>query len=185
MAAVVQMDTTSEDQVYAVDISDDLEHAVYVSNLAYEVGKEMSLDEDTCHELALAGMLHDIGKLKLTDYIYGADHPSHMEELRQDRMHSQLGYEALQYDGYSDFVLDAILYHHENEDGSGFPKNLRGEEIPQGARILHVCDVFAALMADRPYREGFDLETAMELMIEEIKHFDMEVFLAFQRVVHR
>jgi HD-GYP domain-containing protein (c-di-GMP phosphodiesterase class II) len=53
-----------------------------------------------------------------------------------------------------------------------------------GARILRVCDVFSALISDRPYRRAFDKETAMELMIEEVKNFDMEVFLAFQRVIH-
>ena len=86
---------------------------------------------------------------------------------------------------YSDFVLKSILYHHENYDGSGYPSNKSGEEIPIGARILRVCDVFAALRSDRPDRKAFDMETVMELMIEEVKNFDMQVFLAFQRVVHK
>ena len=60
-----------------------------------------------------------------------------------------------------------------------------GEEIPIGARILRVCDVYAALISDRPYRKGFDISTVMELMIDEVKNFDMQVFLAFQRVVHK
>ena len=60
-----------------------------------------------------------------------------------------------------------------------------GEDIPLGARIIRVCDVFAALTTDRPYRKRFDVDETMSLMIDEIKHFDMRIFLAFERVVHR
>ena len=107
-----------------------------------------------------------------------------IEELKYVRMHSTLGYEELKDQGYSEFVLESILYHHENYDGTGYPDNLIGDQIPIGARILRVCDVFAALTSDRPYRTAFDVATVMELMIDEIKNFDMEVFLAFQRIIH-
>ncbi len=80
--------------------------------------------------------------------------------------------------------MESILYHHENYDGSGYPENLSGENIPMGARILRVCDVFAALISDRSYRRAFDRETAVELMIDEVKNFDMEIFLAFMRIIH-
>ena len=130
-------------------------------------------------------MLHDIGKLKLTSYINGQEQdPLVIEELKYVRMHSTLGYEELKGQGYSDFVLESILYHHENYDGSGYPSNKAGDDIPIGARILRVCDVYAALISDRPYRRGFDISSVMELMIDEVKNFDMQVFLAFQRVVH-
>lgn len=184
MAASLPM-TKNDDDTPVLDLSDELKHGIFVSNLAYEVGKELHLSEEVCHELALAGILHDIGKVKLTGYLYGAQDTLRVEELRYDRMHSQLGYEALKDQGYSEFILESILYHHENYDGSGYPSNLRGEEIPFGARILRVCDVYAAYRADRPYRSAFDLESTMELMIEEIKNFDIKVFLAFQRVVHK
>ena len=141
-----------------------------------------ALDRD----LVTAGAtLHDIGKLKLTGYINGQERdPLLIEELKYVRMHSSLGYEELKEQGYSDIVLQSILYHHENYDGSGYPSNLSGDSIPLGARILRVCDVYAALSSDRPYRKAFDVSTVIELMIDEIKNFDMEVFLAFQRVVH-
>ena len=130
-------------------------------------------------------MLHDSGKLKLTGYINGQENdPLLIEELKYVRMHSSLGYEELKDQGYSELVLQSVLYHHENYDGSGYPSNLRGDSIPLGARILRVCDVYAALSSDRPYRRAFDVSTVIELMIDEIKNFDMEVFLAFQRVVH-
>ena len=175
----------STDRILDFDLSAELNHGVVVSNLAYAVAVEMGLDEEFCYQMAIAGMLHDIGKLKLTGYINGQERdPLLIEELKYVRMHSSLGYEELKDQGYSDIVLQSILYHHENYDGSGYPSNLSENSIPLGARILRVCDVYAALSSDRPYRKAFDVSTVIELMIDEIKNFYMEVFLAFQRVVH-
>ena len=171
----------STDRILEFDLSAELNHGVVVSNLAYAVAAEMGRDEAFCYQMAIAGMLHDIGKLKLTGYINGQERdPLLIEELKYVRMHSSLGYEELKEQGYSDIVLQSILYHHENYDGSGYPSNLSGDSIPLGARILRVCDVYAALSSDRPYRKAFDVSTVIELMIDEIKNFDMEVFLAFK-----
>ena len=173
------------DRILDFDLSAELNHGIVVSNLAYEVASELGLEQESRSELAVAGMLHDNGKLKLTEYINGRERdPLLIEELKYVRMHSTLGYEELKDQGYSEFVLESILYHHENYDGTGYPDNLIGDQIPIGARILRVCDVFAALTSDRPYRTAFDVATVMELMIDEIKNFDMEVFLAFQRIIH-
>lgn len=175
----------SADRILEFDLSVELNHGIVVSNLAYAVAKELGLEEEFCYQMAIAGMLHDIGKLKLTGYINGQEQdPLLIEELKYVRMHSSLGYEELKNQEYSDIVLQSILYHHENYDGSGYPSNLSGDSIPLGARILRVCDVYAALISDRPYRKAFDVSSVIELMIDEIKNFDMEVFLAFQRVVH-
>ena len=175
----------SGDRLLDFDLSEELNHGIALSNLAYAVAAELGQDEEFCYQMAIAGMLHDIGKLKLTDYINGQENdPLLIEELKYVRMHSSLGYEELKDQGYSELVLQSVLYHHENYDGSGYPSNLRGDSIPLGARILRVCDVYAALSSDRPYRKAFDVSTVIELMIDEIKNFDMEVFLAFQRVVH-
>ena len=175
----------SGDRLLDFDLSEELNHGIAVSNLAYAVAAELGQDEEFCYQMAIAGMLHDIGKLKLTEYINGQENdPLLIEELKYVRMHSSLGYEELKDQGYSELVLQSVLYHHENYDGSGYPSNLRGDSIPLGARILRVCDVYAALSSDRPYRKAFDVSTVIELMIDEIKNFDMEVFLAFQRVVH-
>lgn len=184
MGAMIQEKKTTE-RILDFDLSSQIRHGIAVSNLAYDVAMEMGEDEEFCYQIAIAGVLHDIGKLKLTGYINGQEQdPLLIEELKYVRMHSSLGYEELKDQGYSDIVLQSILYHHENYDGSGYPDNLVGEEIPLGARILRVCDVFVALSSDRPYRSAFQKEAVMSLMIDEIKNFDMEVFLAFQRVIH-
>ncbi|MCF0132769.1 MAG: HD domain-containing protein [Blautia sp.] len=168
------------------DLSTELQHGVLVSNLAFSVAKEYGLPEKQCYDLAVAGLLHDIGKFKLKSYVdMDNEEPLMIEELRFVREHSTLGYEELKGQGYSQFILDSILYHHENYDGSGYPDNKRGEDIPIGARILRVCDIYAALCSDRVYRKAYDKDTAIELMIDEVKHFDLRVFLAFQNVVHK
>ena len=174
----------TQKHLISFNLEKEIEHGIQVSNLAFRVGKQMGLSEETCHELAVAGVLHDIGKLRLYNYIAGEENPMVVEEMKYVRRHPELGYESLKDRGYSRFVLDSIYYHHENYDGTGYPDNLIGDQIPIGARILRVCDVFAALTSDRPYRTAFDVATVMELMIDEIKNFDMEVFLAFQRIIH-
>ena len=186
MSSTQKTNTDAQDRILEVDLYSELKHGVAVSNLAYDVAEEMGLNRDMCYQMAIAGILHDIGKLKLVGYINGQENnPLVIEELKYVRMHSTFSYEILKDQGYSGTVLESILYHHENYDGSGYPSNKSGTDIPLGARILRVCDVFAALTTDRSYRGAFEEETVMRMMIEEIKNFDMQVFLAFQRVVHK
>lgn len=167
------------------DFKDGISHGILVSNLAYSLAKAMKLEEAECYDLALAGLLHDIGKLELSQYLYGRnDDGLSIEEMKYMRMHSKLSYDLLLDYHYSDNLMDTILRHHECYDGSGYPDNLQGEEIPLGARIIRVVDEFAALIADRPYRKAFDIDTAVDIMIEEVKNMDMVVFITFQRMIH-
>lgn len=175
----------SIDKVLKEDLEYAINHGIIVSNLSKMVAKEMGLDEETCQLMSVAGMLHDIGKLKLSKYLYGRRENSlAIEDIKYVRMHSAFSYEILKKRGYDPFILDAVYYHHENYDGSGYPDNLSGEDIPLGARIVRACDVFAALVSVRPYRAAFDIDSAIDLMIDEVTNFDMKVFLAFQNVVH-
>ena len=181
------VDNNAPDEIidFNIDsIPEALMHGICVSNLAYDIGKELGLDDEYCNMLAMAGMVHDIGKVKVYAYLYGGDDTLNVEKLKYIRMHSKLGYDILSEKGFSNDVLEAVLYHHENYDGSGYPENLAGENIPLSARILRVSDVFAALISNRTYRKAFDFNTAIELMIDEVKNFDMKIFLAFMRVIH-
>lgn len=167
------------------DLKSGLNHGIMVSNLTYLIAKKMNLDEDMCYEMAVAGLVHDIGKLQLSQYLYGRDEKSlAVEEMKYMRMHSMISYNILQHYSFTYLTLETVLHHHECYDGSGYPDNLVGDDIPIGARVLKVADTFAALISDRPYRKAFSYETAMEIMIDEVKNFDMEVFIAFQRVIH-
>jgi putative nucleotidyltransferase with HDIG domain len=162
----------------------ELTHGMVVSNVAVLVARELNLDNDTCDKVALGGMVHDIGKLKINSYVdYEQKHSMRIDQMRYVRTHPTLGYAALTEMGFDKDVCEAVFYHHENYDGTGYPSNLSGEDIPLMARILRVSDVFSALISDRSYREAFDIDSAVELMIDEVRHFDMRVFLAFQRVI--
>lgn len=167
------------------DLEEAIDHGILVSKLAHLLAKEMGLDNDFCYAMAEAGLIHDIGKLRLGRYLYGRNKNALVvEEMKYIRMHSSIGYEILLEYGYSEDVSKAVYHHHENYDGSGYPHNIKGESIPLGARILRICDVYATLISDRRNRIAFDKETAIKLLIEEIKNFDMKIFLTFISVVN-
>lgn len=180
------------------DVANIIGHSIIVSRLSYMVGKELGIPDDLCQELAVAGVMHDIGKIRLDSFLEISHRSKQSEteserigeeqlntdEVQYVRMHSKFSYEILKEYGYSDIVLDTVLYHHENYDGTGYPEGLQGTDIPMGARILRVCDVFAALIGRRIYRDAFDVDTAAAIMIDEVKNYDMRVFLAFQRAIH-
>lgn len=156
-----------------------------VSILASELARELGCDEKFIHKVAVAGMLHDVGKLQVSPYIYGRQRNTmKIEEMRYVRLHAKLGAEILKREGYDQDIVDMVHYHHENYDGSGYPYRMRGDEIPLGARLIRVCDVFSALVSDRPYRKAFDADTAFGMVIDEVRHFDMRAFLAFQRLIN-
>lgn len=165
-------------------LHDEMYHGIEVSNLAVMLAEEMGESPAFCKDLSVAGVLHDIGKLKLTDYIFSEEDTLVIEHMKYVRQHSLYSYKILKDARYPDNISDAVFYHHENYDGSGYPDNLKGEEIPWMARILRTCDVFAALTSDRSYRKAFDTKQAVEIMIEEVSNYDMQVFLTFQRILH-
>ncbi len=166
------------------DLKAAIEHGMLVGFLAYHLSKELGMDEEFASSMRTAGLCHDIGKLRLSEYLYGRNkNVLGVEEIKYVRMHSAFSREILKKHGFSDTILEAVYHHHENYDGSGYPDNLKEDEIPVGAMILRTCDVFAALVSDRPYRAAFDLDTALSLMIDEVKNFNMKIFLAFSRVV--
>ena len=175
----------SLEEVMKTELSDVLLHGVRVSNLAFQLGKRLGLSYEMAVELGTAGFLHDLGKLKLFRHLYGDDKEHlEVETMVRKRFHSRIGYDILMRYDYSDFVLETILYHHENYDGSGYPRNLVATDIPHGARMLRVVDAFVTLASDRPYRKAFDKDTAIELMIHEVKNYDMRYFLAFLKMIH-
>ena len=171
--------------ILEIDLIDGIRHGVCVSNLTFLIAKKLGLPDAECYDLAVAGMVHDIGKLRLSSYLYGRNSNGMLiEEIQYMRMHSKLGYEILKENGYNDTICEAVLYHHENYDGSGYPDNRKAEQIPLGARIMRVADAFTALISERPYREAYDFDNAISIMIEDVKEYDMQVFLAFMDVIH-
>lgn len=172
-------------EVVKSDFLGNLTHGMAVCNLTGMIAQEMQLDEDMSRDVIIAAFVHDIGKLRLSQYLYGRDeNVLAVEEIKYMRMHSKISFDILQHYDFSYLTLETVLHHHENYDGSGYPDNLKGEDIPLGARILKVADTFVALISDRPYRKAFSREAAIQIMIDEVKDFDMRVFMAFQKIIH-
>lgn len=172
-------------EVVEEDLYDNIDHGELVAMLVRLLCTQIELPLDFQQQVVMAAYLHDIGKLRLSKNLYGRDKNAlQIEETRYMRMHAKAGADMLADCGFPAEICNAVHHHHENYDGSGYPGNLTEEKIPLEARILRVCDVFAALISDRPYRKGFDVDTAMDLMIEDNKAFDMKIFLEFLKVYH-
>lgn len=172
-------------EVVEEDLYDNIDHAELVASLLRLLCTQMELPIDFQHQVVMAAYLHDIGKLRLSENLYGRDKNAlQIEETKYMRMHAKIGADMLKECGFSPEICNAVYHHHENYDGSGYPGNLSEEKIPLEARLLRVCDVFAALISDRPYRRAFDVDTAIDLMIEDNKAFDMKIFLEFMKVFH-
>ena len=166
-------------------LEDELLHGIKVANLAFLLAKRVGFSYEQSKELAIAGLLHDLGKMQMSPQIYERDENTlDVEEMVKRRSHPKISYDILMRYNYSDFILETILYHHENYDGSGYPRNLVATDIPSGARVLAIVNMFVALVSDRPYRKSFDKDTAIELMIGEVKNYDMRYFLAFLKMIH-
>ena len=104
------------------------------------------------------GMLHDLGKVRLNFYMNEKveDEILAVDETRYMRMHPSIGYAILADYDYNQTVLDAVLYHHEHYDGTGYPHNLVGKQIPLVGRIMMYVIFSEQLISNRDYREGFD-----------------------------
>jgi putative nucleotidyltransferase with HDIG domain len=139
-----------------------VEHQRRVSRLACAIAGEMGLPLDQIEGLNIAAMLHDIGKVFIPPEILNKTDSLTEMEITLIQSHSQAGYHLLQNLDFSQPVALAVLQHHERLDGSGYPANLKGEEILLEARILAVPDVVEAMAYARPYRLNLGINQALE-----------------------
>jgi putative nucleotidyltransferase with HDIG domain len=137
-------------------------HQKRVADLARAIATEMKLPHDTIEGIRMAGSIHDIGKLSVPAEILSKPTKLTNLEFSLIKEHTRVGYEMLK-NVESPWPLAQIVYqHHERMDGSGYPRNLKGDEILMGARIIAVADVVEAMASHRPYRSGLGIEAALE-----------------------
>jgi HD-GYP domain-containing protein (c-di-GMP phosphodiesterase class II) len=142
-------------------------HNTRVAELAVRIGRAMELPTDALRTLARAGLLHDVGKIGIPDAILNKPGPLDPDEWTVIKRHPALGQEILLRVPSLHREADIVIAHHERIDGSGYPRGLRGEQIPLEARILAVADTYDVLISDRPYRQAFDDEHAARILREE------------------
>jgi putative nucleotidyltransferase with HDIG domain len=161
-------------------------HSERVANYARRIAQTMGFNGNGLKRLHLAGLLHDIGKIGTYDYLLDKPEKLNDKEFEIVKRHPVEAVRILKHiDEFSD-ILPIIRHHHERIDGKGYPDGLKGDEIPMGARILHVADSFDSMTSDRPYRPAPGKEYAIS---EFIKHrgtqFDPQVVDAFLKILKK
>lgn len=136
-------------------------HCERVSELCGEIGTCLGMSEDDVSELKTAGLLHDIGKIGVEEYILNKDGKLTDHEWLQVKRHPEIGYQILR--SLSEFaqISNYVLYHHERLDGTGYPVGLKANQIPLQSKILFIADAYDAMTSDRAYRKGRSQEYAI------------------------
>lgn len=180
---VTAYDDTIEGWSHALDLRDkETEgHSQRVMKHTLKLARKAGLGEEELPHILRGALLHDVGKLGIPDSILLKTDQLTDEEWRIMRMHPVYAYEWLKDIHYLQKALDIPYCHHEKWDGSGYPRGLKGEEIPLAARLFAVVDVWDALTSDRPYRLALSNQEALEYITSQAgRHFDpaiIEIFL--------
>jgi putative nucleotidyltransferase with HDIG domain/PAS domain S-box-containing protein len=182
---VLAYDRTIEGWSRALDLRDkETEgHSLRVTEMAVRLARLMGMADEELVHVRRGALLHDIGKVGIPDSILLKQGPLSEEEWDIMKRHPVLAYELLSPIDYLHPALDIPYCHHERWDGSGYPRGLKGEQIPLSARIFAVVDVWDALNSDRPYRPAWPEEKVRQTIAAESgTHFDPRVVEAFQRL---
>ncbi|HOY65465.1 MAG TPA: HD-GYP domain-containing protein [Candidatus Ozemobacteraceae bacterium] len=158
-------------------------HNINVATIAIMIGHAMDMKKDDLHELGTGALLHDVGKLKVSLSILNKDGKLTDSEFAEMKRHSVYGYEILcRSVDLTERSRQVALLHHERFGGSGYPKGLKGRDIPLFARITTIADVYDALTTDRPYRVSMTPYDAIKIVMSGVDNqFDPEVLQHFIR----
>jgi len=144
------------------------------------MGKALSLSEGEIEELKTVGLLHDIGKIAIEESILNKPAKLNYDEWEEIKRHPEIGYRILSTVNDLSEIAEYVLAHHERWDGKGYPKGLKGKEIPFVSRIITIADAFDAMTSERSYRTAL----SVEVVIEELQknagiQFDPELVSVF------
>ena len=182
---IIAYDTTIEGWSHAMDLRDEETegHTRRVTEMTLELASAMGVSDDQMLHIKRGALLHDIGKMGIPDRILLKEEKLTNEEWVIMRQHPNYAHDMLQPIKYLQKALDIPYCHHEKWDGSGYPRGLKGEQIPFAARIFAIIDVWDAVTIDRPYRKAWTKRKALQYIRSQSgKHFDPNVVKAFLEV---
>jgi putative nucleotidyltransferase with HDIG domain len=160
------------------------EHSRRVATYAQRLARYLGWSRRDARDLALAALVHDLGKTWIANDILLKSAALSDEERRTMERHPVIGARILIGCDVHPFYVETVLYHHEAWDGHGYPTGLKGEEIPLSARILTVADVFDVLTSQRPYKAPLSLDAARErLLLGSAASFDPKIVRAFLQLL--
>ena len=162
-----------------------LEHSVNVAFLLVTFGKYLKLDRVMLREMAVGGILHDIGKIKVDNKVLHKPGKLTPEEFEHMKLHQVYALEIMnETNGLSQISKDICLMHHEKLDGRGYPRGLKGDEIPRHGRMSCIVDIFDALTATRCYKEAMSPAAAFKILLSLTPfHLDQELVYEFIRCI--
>lgn len=146
----------------------DIFHCLRVAELASRLCELLKLSNKEKEEIVLSAAMHDVGKSMVDIKILNKTDKLTNEEWNQIKLHSIHGAKIAMMMGYGSDIVQNILYHHENCNGTGYPRRIKDEEIPLGAAVIRICDSYDAMRSIRPYKTPMSHEKAInELVIEK------------------
>jgi diguanylate cyclase (GGDEF)-like protein/PAS domain S-box-containing protein len=140
------------------------EHVERTVQYATELARALDLPEEEIERIKQAAILHDLGKIGISEKILVKKLKLTRQELEEVKKHPQIGVDIIRPIKFLHNIIPLILYHHERWDGKGYPNGLKGEEIPIGARIIALADVYQALTSNRPYRKAYSEREAIKII---------------------
>lgn len=161
-------------------------HSIRVAHLGCLIGAKLKLDERIINNIHIAGHLHDIGKIGISDEVLNKKGKLTKSEYELLKSHSEKGYDIVKNIPELKKISKIILYHHEWYNGNGYPRQISGEEIPIESRIISVSDAFDAMTSDRSYRKAFTLERAIEELVNgKGSQFDPIIIDVFLEILNK
>jgi response regulator RpfG family c-di-GMP phosphodiesterase len=159
-------------------------HSERVALFSKRVAETLGYDAAAAERLYLSGLLHDVGKIGVSDAVLRKPDKLTDEEFDEIKRHPDEGWAILRDLAQLNYVLPGVLHHHERVGGGGYPDNLQGDQIPLDARIMAVADAYDAMTSDRAYREGMPHEKAVDILRQGAgKQWDSQVVDAFLSVI--
>jgi diguanylate cyclase (GGDEF)-like protein/PAS domain S-box-containing protein len=160
------------------------EHVEITGHYATMIANKIGLSKDEVELIRQASMLHDLGKIGVSEKILLKKSKLSSKEFEEIKRHPQIGADILRPIHFLHGLIPYIFYHHERWDGKGYPSGIKGEEIPVGARIIALADVYQALTSDRPYRRGYSKPKAIKIIKEGSgTQFDPRIAAIFIKIL--